>query len=218
MILSGNYGTGKTLTINYIFSQAKKRYPNVKTAHINCKNHKSVYEIYLKIYESLFNRKRGVAGLSTFTIFNRIIKEIVSRNIILLICLDDISSAKSDRDLNNVLYNLLRAHETDKGAKITLFSVTNDELTLFLDKNVQTVFNGINVNFTNYSYDEIHSILSERCDLGLYDGAISDEIISSIAEYTYNIGDLRKGFDKIYKAGLNAEYAGDYKILKSHFI
>jgi len=52
----------------------------------------------------------------------------------------------------------------------------------------------------------------------LYNGAISDEIISDIAQYTYNLGVLRKGFDKIYKGGLNAEYEGCYKILKSHFI
>lgn len=217
MILNGSYGTGKTLTINYIFSQVEKRYPRVKTVHVNCKNYKSQYQIYLKIHEKLFNKRRRVDGLSTFNIFNNIINEIVRRNIILLVALDDISSVKSDRDLNNVLYNLLRASESDKNAKITVFSVTNDKILLFLDKNVQTVFNGINVNFPNYSYDEIYNILSERCHLGLYNGAVSDEILNDLAKYTYDMGDLRKGFDEIYKAGLNAEYKGSHKILKSHF-
>lgn len=217
MILNGSYGTGKTLTINYIFSQVEKRYHRVKTVHVNCKNHKSQYQIYLKIYEKLFNKKRRVDGLSTFTILNNIIKEIVRRNIILLVALDDINSAKSDRDLNNVLYNLLRASESDKNAKITVFSVTNDEVVLFLDRNVQTVFNGINVNFPNYNYDEIYNILSERCHIGLYEGAVSEKTLSDLARYTYDLGDLRKGFDEIYKAGLNAEEEGSHKILKSHF-
>lgn len=216
MILNGSYGTGKTLTINHIFYQVEKRYPCVKTVHVNCKNYKSQYQIYLKIYESLFNKRRRVDGLSTFTIFNNIIKEITRRNIILLVALDDINSAKSDRDLNNVLYNLLRASESDKNAKITVFSVTNDKIVLFLDKNVQTVFNGINVNFPNYSYNEIHNILSERCQLGFYDGVLSDEILNDLVKYTYDLGDLRKGFDEIYKAGLNAEMEGSHKILKSH--
>jgi len=217
MIIKGSYATGKTLTINYIFSEVEKRYPKAKAVHINCKNYKTQYEVYLKIYEKLFNKNMGVGGLSTFTLLNKIIKEIVKKNLILLVALDDIGSVKSDKDLNNILYNLLRATETNKDAKITLFSVTNDKTIVFLDDNVRTVFNGIDVDFPNYTYNQIHDIINKRCRLGLYEGAISDDIIKDIAKFTHNHGDLRKAFDEIYKAGYNAEYEGCHKILKRHF-
>jgi archaeal cell division control protein 6 len=217
MILNGNYATGKTLTINYVFSEVARKFPKVKPVHINCKNNRSQYEIYLRIYEKLFNRKRNVSRFSTFTILNKIIKEIVKKDIKLLVALDDISSVKTDRDLNNVLYNLLRASETDKKAKISVFSVTNNKKMVFLDDNVSTVFNGIEVDFPNYTYDEIHNILLDRCRLGLYNGAISDEIIDDVTQFCYDHGDLRKGLHEIYKAGLNAEYEGSHKILKTHF-
>jgi cell division control protein 6 len=187
MIINGSYATGKTLTINYIFSEVEKKYQNVKAVHINCKNHKTIYEIYLKIYEKIFNKKNmGVGGLSTFTLLNKIIGEIIKKEITLLVALDDIGSVKSDRDLNNVLYNLLRASETDKKAKITVFSVTNDKNIVFLDDNVRTVFNGIDVEFPNYTYNEISNILSERCRLGLYKGAISNKIVEDVARYVFD--------------------------------
>jgi archaeal cell division control protein 6 len=217
MILNGAYSTGKTMTINYVFSEVARKFPKVKPVHINCRNNRSQYEIYLRIYEKLFNMKKNVRGFSTFTILNKIIKEIVKKDFKLLVALDDISSVKTDRDLNNVLYNLLRASETDMKAKISVFSVTNKKRLCFLDGSVSSVFNGIEVDFPNYSYDEMHNILSERCRLGLYDGAISDEIIDDVTRYCYDHGDLRKGLHEIYKAGLNAEYEGSHKILKNHF-
>ena len=217
MILKGNYGTGKTVTINHIFSKVEKRYSKVKTVHINCKNHRSQYEIYLKVYEKIFNENMDVAGLSTFNILNKIIREIVKKNIILLVALDDISSVKSDRDLNNVLYNLLRASETNIDARICVFSLTNEKIITFLDDNVRTIFSGIEIDFPNYTYKEIYNILSERCQLGLYKGAISKDIIRNVAKFAFDFGDLRKAFDEIYKAGYNAEYEGCHKILKRHF-
>lgn len=217
MILHGNYATGKTITIKKFFHEVEKKYPWAQTVHINCKNHRTAYHIYLKIYEKIFNKKMSVGGLSTFTILNKIINKISKTGIILIVALDDINNVKSDRDLNNVLYNLLRASETNQNAKITVFSVTNDRNLLFLDPDVQTVFGGIQLGFPNYLFEQIHDILKERCHIGLYDGAISNEIIESVANYTHEIGDLRKGLNEIYKAGLNAEFEGNHKISKKHF-
>jgi len=217
MMLNGAYGTGKTLTIKHIFHEANRKFPKVKAVHINCKTNKSSYQIYLRIYEKLFTGKIDTSGLSTFDILDRIIKKIAHRDIVLLVALDDIGSVKSSKDLNDVLYNLLRAHETDKRVKIAIFTVTNENILFFFDGNVQTVFNPIEVKFPKYSYDEIGSIIRERCHLGLYDGAIDDEIIEDVVRYAYDCGDIRKGLARIYKAGLNAEYEGCHKILKRHF-
>lgn len=217
MVLKGAYATGKTISIKYIFNEAEKKFPNVTAVHINCKQNKTAYLIYLKIYEKLFKKDMGVGGLSTSAVLDKIMKKIVKEDIILLIALDDIGSVKNNRDLNDVLYNLLRGHESAKNAKISLFPVTNERELLFLDFDVQTVFNHAEVDFPKYTFNEIYDIINERCRLGLYNGAISDEIINDVSKYCFNQGDLRKGFDEIYKAGLNAEYEGCHKIQKSHF-
>jgi len=217
MVLNGTYGTGKTLTIKYIFKEVERKYPKVKAVHINCNTSKSSYQIYLRILEKLYNKGFNVSGLSTFDIWNKIIKKISLKNIILLVALDDIVSVKNNRDLNDVLYNLLRVSETDKRAKIAVFSVTNVDTFLFLDGAVQTAFNAIDINFPKYDLGQIQSIISERCKLGLYNGAIADEIIADVAKYAYDRDDLRSGLDRIYKAGLEAEFEGSSKILKRHF-
>lgn len=217
MVLNGSYATGKTILINYIFNETEKQFPDVKTVHINCKANKTAYLIYMRIYEKLFNKDMSVGGLSTSAVLDKIMKKIVNDNIILLIALDDITSVKNSKDLNDVLYNLLRGHETSKEAKITIFPITNENDFLFVDEDVMTVFNAIDVNFPKYNFDEIHDIMKERCRLGLYNGAMTDEMIEHIARYCYDRGDLRKGFDEIYLAGWNAEQEGCHKILKRHF-
>lgn len=217
MVLNGSYATGKTLLINYIFNETEKEFTDVKCVHVNCKANKTAYLIYLRIYEKLFNKNMSVGGLSTSAVLDKIMKKIVNDDIILLIALDDITSITNSKDLNNVLYNLLRGHETSKEAKITIFPITNDKNLLFLDLDVQTVFNVSTVEFPKYTFNEIHEIIKERCRLGLYNGAMTDEMIEHIANYCYDQGDIRRGFDEIYNAGLNAEFEGCEKILKRHF-
>ncbi len=217
MVLKGAFATGKTVTVNYIFNLVEKEFPNVETVHVNCKKNKTAYMIYLQMYKKLFNKKMGFGGLSVSSLLDDVINKIVKDDTVLIIALDDIASVKDNKDLNDVLYNLLRGHESAKEAKICIMTITNDKDVIFLNPDVQTVFNKMDVDFPLYTYDEIHDILKERCRLSLYNGAISDEIIDDVARYCYNQGDLRKGFDEIYKAGLNAEYEGSHKILKSHF-
>jgi len=216
MIFKGSRATGKTVTIKYFFSLVEKRYTNVKTVHINCKNRGTQYGIYLKIYEDLFNKKMGVGGLSTLALIDKIVDKLVKKDIILLVALDDMDSVKNDEEINDALYNLLRIHEVDQNAKLAVFSVTKDNTILFLNQDVATVFNAIEVQFPKYTYKEIHNILKQRCDLGLYKGAMSDELLSDIAKFVHDCGDLRKGFDLIYLAGKNAEKEGCHKILRKH--
>jgi len=217
MILKGSYATGKTLTMKYIFKEVEKEYKNVKCVHINCKRNKSAYMIYLRIYEKVFGKEMGVGGLSTSMVLDSVMKKIAKDNTILLIALDDVGSVQNNKDLNDVLYNLLRGHESVNDVKISIFPITNENNIFFLDNDVNSVFNNIDVNFPKYDFSEMHSIIAERCRLGLYNGALTDDIVNQVAKICYNLGDLRKGFDEIYKAGLKAEFEGCHKILKRHF-
>ena len=217
LLLKGGSATGKTSAVKYFFQILEERYPNVITVHVNCETHRTEYKVYSKIYQRLFNKNTSMGGLSVFNIYNRILDEIVKQEKILIVALDDFGSIKATTDLNRTLYSLSRASEIKEGAKVSVFTITDKETMLFLDPHVVTTYHPIEVSFLNYRYDEIHSILKDRCRIGYFKSVISDEIIEDVARYTYDYGDLREGIRLLSYAGKKAENEGCHKILKRHF-
>ena len=218
MILKGGLATGKTITLKHYLDKIEKNFSNVVGVYINCKNHRTEYKIYLRIFEKLFNKKMINGGLSSTIIYEKIINYLVENNKILIVGLDDIESIKTFKDMNIALYNLARAHENNVNAKISIITVTQEKTLLLLDSNVSTIYHPNEVNFDSYTLSQIKNILSDRCRLAFYKGVISDKIINEVAKYTYDTGDLREGIRILEKAGKCAEYQGSKKILEKHFI
>lgn len=124
----------------------------------------------------------------------------------LVVALDDMNYLFYENEVNEVLYSLLRAHETHPGARMGVIAILSDTgVPHILDPKVESVFLPEEVKFPGYSYDEIKDILSNRAKLGFYPNVLDDSVLESIAEHTFTLGDLRVGIDLLKRAGLNAE-------------
>lgn len=215
MEITGHYGTGKTTAVKKYFELIENKF-NVATAYINCEFDKTENQMLTKIYNKLY-KKSVKTGVKTNILKNKIVRYLGKTGKVLVVCLDDYGSNKISGDdidnINKVMYTLLRAHEIDHKAKISLITITNRRYINFvLSQSVETIFRPVNVNFDAYTLNEIHNILSDRCELGFARGVISKEVIHMVAEHAYREGDLRIGIRCLYDAGRNAELVGSSTI------
>ncbi|MDD3574387.1 MAG: cell division control protein 6, partial [Methanospirillum sp.] len=124
-----------------------------------------------------------------------------------------------ENELNNILYLLLRSHETYPGTRIGVMVIISDmdvDLSRELDIRVSSVFAPTEVYFPPYSVDETFQILKERVMQGLYPGVLSDKNLDLIVDHTLRSGDMRVGIDMIKRAGLNAEKDAVREIGEEH--
>lgn len=217
MLLKGGRATGKTTTVKKFFELIEEKYENVLTVHVNCQVYRTEYKVFSKLFEEIFGYKTSVSGLSTFDIYTKVMEQLIKENKVLIIALDDFDAIKTPTELNRTLYTLLRAFETFNGAKISVFAITNSEHILFMDPNVSTVFQPIDIEFRNYSESQVYSILESRVELGFHKNVISKDLIKFASNNAYDEGDLRKGLKSLLEAGKKAESCGSNKILKKHF-
>lgn len=219
MEITGPYGTGKTTAVKKYFEIIENKF-NVATAYINCEFEKTENQILTKIYNKLY-KKSVKAGITTNMLKNKIVNYLGKTEKILIVCLDDYGSNKitsEDIDqINKVMYTLLRAHEVNNKAKISLITVTNRRYINFvLSQSVETIFRPANVNFDAYSLNEINTILTDRCKIGFANGVISEKVIHMVAEHAYREGDLRIGIRSLYDSARNAELVGSTSIEREH--
>ena len=124
----------------------------------------------------------------------------------LIVALDDINYLFPEKEVDHVLYSLLRAHETCPGARMGVIGIMSElALNYVLDPRVVSVFQAEEVVFPLYSRAEIRDILGRRVQLGFYPGVIADDVLESVVDHTEKSGDLRVGIDLLKRAGLNAE-------------
>ena len=219
MEITGPYGTGKTKKIKKYFELIENEF-SVITSYINCEFDKTENQILTKIYNKIY-KKNVKPGINTHILKNKIVSYLGETEKILVVCLDDYGSNKiSGEDIdqiNRVMYTLLRAHEINPKAKISLITVTNKRYINFvLTQSVETIFRPININFDAYNLNEIHKILSDSCKIGFANGVIKEDVIHMVAEHAYREGDLRVGIRCLYDAGYNAEFVGSSIIKREH--
>jgi len=223
LLLTGTYGTGKTTTLKKFFELIEKKYPYVKTAHVNCGIHRTEYIVLTKIYKELFGKSHKIDGLSSFSIYEAIIKKIVNDDYILIIALDDYNFLKISNEFNKLLHTMLRAGETSRreyklkeAPQIGIFIISSQSQNILLNRNIAPVFHPVTINFPNYQLHQIHYILNERAKIGFYEGTVNETIIKEVSKKTYEAGDLRFGIDLLLKIGIIAEQEGSYEIELKH--
>ena len=206
MLCVGPPGTGKTTAARKAFEELGEHAPGVITAHVNCQASQTRYTIFSQIFQKLIGHAPPTSGVSFKKILDEIAKYLVQNEKILIVALDDINYLFHEKEADNVLYSLLRAHETHPGTKIGVIAILSDDnLSYVFDPKVGSIFLPEEILFPRYAWDEIKSILSDRAKLGFYPGVLSPDVLDVIVDYTSEAGDLRVGIDLLKRSALNAE-------------
>lgn len=202
----GAPGTGKTTAVLKVFEDIEKHTQNVVPVLVNCQVNSTRYAVFSQIFKKLIGYAPPASGVSFKKVFSEVAKYIVEHEKVLLVALDDMNYLFYENEVNEVLYSLLRAHETHPGARMGVIAILSDTgVPHILDPKVESVFLPEEVKFPQYSYDEIRDILSNRTKLGFYPNVLDESVLENIAKHTFALGDLRVGIDLLKRSGLNAE-------------
>ena len=202
----GPPGTGKTTAINKLFEEIEAHSTKVIPVHVNCQMDSTRYAVFYQIYKKIFGFAPPSSGISFKRIFEKVARHSADKGIVLIVALDDINYLFHEKEVDQVLYSLLRAHETCPGARMGVIGVLSEPtLNYVLDPRVVSVFQAEEIAFPLYSRAEIADILSRRVQLGFYPGVISPDVLEKVVDYTEKSGDLRVGIDLLKRSGLSAE-------------
>ncbi|MCX8207144.1 MAG: ORC1-type DNA replication protein [Methanothrix sp.] len=203
----GPPGTGKTTAIIKLFEELEKHTRSVITVHINCQIDGTRYSIFSRIYKKIFGVAPPSSGISFKRLFDKIANELASREVVLIVALDDVSYLFPEKEIDHILYTLLRSHESLPGFRAGVIAAHSEPtMKYILDPRVESVFRPEEIMFPHYKRDEIFAILSRRAQLGFYPGVLSQEVLDVVVDLTAESGgDLRVGIDLLKRAGLEAE-------------
>lgn len=202
----GSPGTGKTTAVIKVFEEIEKHTPKVIPVLVNCQAHSTRYAVFSQLFHKLIGYAPPSSGASFNKVFGEVAKYLIENERVLMVALDDMNYLFYENEVNEVLYSLLRAHETHPGARIGVIAILSDTgVPHILDPKVESVFLPENITFPQYTIGEVKDILSNRGKLGFYPGVIDETVLNRIAEHTSALGDLRVGIDLLKRSGLNAE-------------
>ncbi len=202
----GPPGTGKTTAIFKLFEEIEAHSSKVVPVHVNCQMDSTRYAVFYQIYKKIFEHAPPSSGISFKRIFEKVAQRSADEDLVLVVALDDINYLFMEREVDHVLYSLLRAHETCPGARMGVIGILSEPtLNYVLDPRVVSVFQAEEVVFPLYTRAEISDILSRRAQMGFYPKVITEDILETVADYTEKAGDLRVGIDLLKRAGLSAE-------------
>ena len=206
-IIMGKSGTGKTTVIKYAMMEITQ-YTDLKTCYLNCNIQDTARKCYIQIFKVLF----GVAprnNISTEVIQVDIMEKLEKESFILVI--DDMNRL-SKKDSNKLINELFRANEFYHLNMAIIIIVNNISFKYSLEMNSQSVLHSNEIEFKNYSVDEVYSILKYRCDIGFKEGVISDEQIMKISETVVNYTNIRWALTTLNLLGQKIESENRDKI------
>ena len=202
----GPPGTGKTTAIFKLFEEIEAHSTRIVPVHVNCQMDSTRYAVFYQLYKKIFEHAPPSSGISFKRVFEKVAQHSADEDKVLIVALDDINYLFPEKEVDHVLYSLLRAHETCPGARMGVIGIMSElALNYVLDPRVLSVFQAEEVIFPLYSRNEIRDILSRRSQMGFYPGVIADDILETVVDHTEKSGDLRVGIDLLKRAGLNAE-------------
>ena len=214
-ICRGLPGTGKTTSVQKIFSQIEEGTKKLIPVHVNCQIDNTKYAVFSQIYRKLAGHLPPATGTSFKQLFDAIARILLRDEAVLVVALDDANYLLYENEMNRVLYTLLRSHEAYPGTRIGVILIVSDmsiDLVHEVDPRVSSVLRPTEIYFPPYSPEEVYSILKERVLQGFYPGVLSDEMLGLAVEQTMQSGDLRVGIDLLKRAGLQAEHDARRKI------
>ncbi|VVB70935.1 ORC1-type DNA replication protein 1 [uncultured archaeon] len=206
-VIYGNSGIGKTATIKYVLRELENFTSKVKPCYINCWSISTKNGVYSKILETL--GYYTIKGVYTDELKEKIIPLLEKTKLILV--LDDFNGliVKKQEDL---ITELNKIPEFDKN--IMKIMTTNDIEFVKKKKILKYSFTRLQeLEFKNYTTEEIIEILKLRCNLSLEKNSWNHDLLQKIALKTQEkSGNLRIAFELLMKSARIADYRNSSKI------
>jgi cell division control protein 6 len=221
ILCRGLPGTGKTTCIHHLFSEIEGATKRLVPIYVNCQADRTKYSVYARLYTKLLGHAPPRTGVAVRRLMDEIAKVVVSRDVVLLVCLDDLHYLMYEDNLNSVLYSLLRMYLDYPGCRVGVIMCESDmdlNLSRAVDGSVYSSLCAEEVSFPPYSGDEIRAILKERMREAIWPGVISAEMLDLIVLRTQKAADLRVGLDLLKRSVMKAERAARSTVVREDIV
>jgi len=213
----GPPATGKTTAVKKLFEKLEEETERIMPVHVNCQIHASKFAVFSQIHKKVVGHLPPETGVPFSKVYEAIFKKLVRSGKALVVALDDMNYLFYKRHANEVMYDLLRAHEVIPGAKSAVFGIVSDtDFRYKLDPKVASVYNPREIFFRPYKRGEMFDILNKRAQLGLYPGVIAEEGVERVVEHAFSGGDLRLGIELLRSSAMAAEEDSSRKVESDH--
>ncbi|MHA2007456.1 MAG: Cdc6/Cdc18 family protein [Promethearchaeota archaeon] len=204
ILITGKTGIGKTATVKkfgeILTAASLNRGVSIKYVHVNCRKERTSYKVLIKIIR-LINKRFPKRGYSPQDLLEILVDFLNYQNVHILIVLDELSYLLNKSE--DLIYSLTRINDDslDTQHRVSIIGIVRDISCLNnLDYSTASTLQRNIIKFSNYSKMQIFDILKYRASLCLKKNVIGDELISMVAESTYNNGDIRHGLNILWKA------------------
>ncbi len=226
LLLYGEPGTGKTLVIKKVIKKIKEKviksnFP-INVAYTNSKNETAIYGLIVSLGRQLgFSEKElPTTGLAISEVFKRILKKINEEKLNIIFVIDEIDhlAKQAQKTGNDILYQLTRANERLEQGSLTLVGISND-LTFrdYLDPRVISSLGEEEIVFTNYTPEQITTILKDRIKDAFIENSVEKPALDLCAGLAGGEhGDARRAIDLLLKAGEIADRRQLKKVTDKH--
>ncbi|MHA2054608.1 MAG: Cdc6/Cdc18 family protein, partial [Candidatus Hodarchaeales archaeon] len=211
IIIYGSVGSGKTAVVKKFgatieqYSKDKKNDSVAKIAffHLNCRRERSWNILLTSILRQMISGfpLRGYSASELLEYLGTVTKE---RNQKLLLCLDEIDYLLMQSKDKDILYALIRNHETihrSTRGSISLILITrNPNFQYFLDNALFSSLSKRILDFPPYTQSQLLNILKARAKIGLKAHSYSLEILNVIASIADKGNDARYAIELLWRA------------------
>jgi len=220
ILIYGKTGTGKTAVVKFVLNKlagkAEELSSSVKVCFINCRLTGTEYRVLSNLCSSV-DVKVPFTGLAVGEVFDRFKKGLDSKNLLLLVALDEIDAMVKNRG-DVLLYELTRINESLNNSKVTILGISNDlRFKELLDPRVLSTLSEEEIVFRPYNANELQDILQDRAKIAFQSDVLTEGAIrlcSALAAAEH--GDARRALDLLRVAGELAERKGDGYITEDH--
>jgi len=223
LFIYGKTGTGKTLSVQHVMNELKKRSKDskiMKVEYINCKL-KKVADTQYRILAELIKKLGGsvpATGLPTDQVYLRFLEILEnSEEKLFILVLDEIDQAVK-KISDEFLYNLTRLNSELNNMQIIIVGISNDLRFLdMIDQRVRSSLSEEEIVFPPYNAIQLQDILKKRSKKSFKRGCVSDGVIAKCAAFAAREhGDARRALDLLRVAGELAERNAVSKIEIEH--
>lgn len=206
LFIYGSSGCGKTSCIKHILKQLSSYSAAVLPVYVNCWENQTELAVYNKVIEEM-RLPLPRRGLATDEIFSRIREYIKNYKKPVLLVLDELDGLRHDK----LLYVVSRANEKQLSFGIIGIS-NNKELLSKLDSRIKSSLRFSDMEFKQYSEEEIISILKLRAERALAPGSWNEKLLAKIARSVED-GSARVAIERLWKSAKHAENSGKSRIM-----
>jgi cell division control protein 6 len=222
VLITGDIGTGKTVLAHRfgldMVKAAKTRKINLHYVHVNCRECKGSSFMVLKKVIAEFAPDFPQRGFSSEEFLDVLMDVLDDRNAYLILALDELESLIMTEGASPI-YNFTRIQEDRINAPMRLSMICILREPQYLERLDKSTLGTLQRNFIelgDYTSSQIETILMDRIELALKEGAIYQDNVKFIAELASTSGDARYAIELLWRAGKYADAESSSEITSEH--